>query len=97
MFNRNKLHPNVLIHIELNFKLLDSGGVNFPVIICYTTKTKTFRQLLPTTMKRNDRKLIAKISLKIMTMQPKSLSGEFSHQGEYLCKLRIHLSVLCLM
>ena len=39
-------------------------GINNPLI---TTKAKTFQQFLPTTMKRNYRKLIAKITLKIMT------------------------------
>ena len=42
-------------------------GINFPVIIYYKTKVKTFQQLFPTTTKTNCRKLIAKIILKIMT------------------------------
>ena len=36
--------------------------INFPPIIFYTIKAKTFQQLLPTTMKRNYQKLIAKIT-----------------------------------
>ena len=66
-------------------------GINFPLLICYTTNAKTFQQLLPTT-------IITKITLKITTGKcNQNHCLESSPNGEYVCSLIIHLSSLRFM